>query len=239
MRALVASLLAASLAFASSSARAYEGPDSDPDPAPEPEPAAGAPAHSRPTHWYGYQTLGTDAAAIALLVPALVTNVPQGEQSGFALASSLTYGFGGPIVHWSHGAIGKGFGDLALRVGAPIALGFVGGIIGAAAYHPAPCGPAGAQDWCGLGQGLGELGAELEGMTLGGLVGIAGAITLDAAVLAREPATRDSDDATDAHPRELLPSSPASPVAHVEPAFGVSPERQGGTRATFGLRGVF
>lgn len=228
MRTAVASLFAASVLLASPFAFAE---DARPAEAPADAPAD-APA---PTHWYGYQTLAVDGAALALTIPAMASS-SSGQQGGFAIASSLTYGLGGPIVHFSHGAIGKGFANLGLRVGMPLVLGAIGGLLGAAAYHPPPASAcnSSSDDFCGLGQALGPIGAIAEGSAIGGLIGIGGAIAVDAAVLAREPVTRH-DDSEPAEPRD----PPTASGAHFEPTVGLSPERQGGARASVGLRGTF
>ncbi len=115
------------------------------------------------SRWYGWQTLLTDAAAFASLDidPALGVGV---------------YALGGPIVHWSHGNTWRGFGSLAMRVGAPVLLG---------AAFARTCNPSGDEgDW-------GCLGAAVIGVGLG----VAGAIAVDAAVLARDRVPVESDTA--------------------------------------------
>jgi hypothetical protein len=66
-------------------------------------------------HWYGWQIMITDASAIALGLTATTSGGPWG------VAAATTYVLGGPIVHWEHGAVGKGFGSLGLRVLLPLA----------------------------------------------------------------------------------------------------------------------
>jgi hypothetical protein len=101
----------------------------------EPDPGNARPRGSRDTggvepaaasdqrEWYGWQIMITDAIGVALVVPQLTfaTNTTLGADLGFA--GFATYALGGPIVHWSHGAVGKGFGSLALRIGAPFVSG--------------------------------------------------------------------------------------------------------------------
>jgi hypothetical protein len=77
--------------------------------------------------------------------------------------------------------------------------------------------------FCGLDNSFGQIGAAVEGAAIGGLLGLGGAVVIDAALLAREPVTH------------VAP--PAS--AHIEPTFGVAPDRRGGTRATLGMIGTF
>ena len=138
MHRTLASLLAASLLLGSSAARADDAPSTDPPKA---------------THWYGYQTLATDGAALALAIPAMATS-NSSPSMGFGIASTAMYGLGAPIVHLTHGHVGKGLLDLGLRVAMPIALGFVGAGIGVASYHPQACN-ASTDASCGLGNAFG------------------------------------------------------------------------------------
>jgi hypothetical protein len=112
--------------------------------------------------WYGWQTLTVDAAAITLGI-ALTA-----ESDTAAVGASMLIGgylFGGPIVHAGHGAWGKAAASLGTRVGAP----FVGAILAVAVTD--------CDDWCDLGYAA-----------VGGLLGAGGAIALDAAAYAYEPA---------------------------------------------------
>jgi hypothetical protein len=62
-----------------------------------------------------------------------------------------------PVVHWSHGHLGKGFGSLALNVGGP----FMTGVVGALALDPDPgCAVVGCIGF-GVGVVLGALIAPL------------------------------------------------------------------------------
>jgi hypothetical protein len=203
MRTYLSLLVAASLVFASSAALADGAP-----PPPEAQPQA---PHS--THWYGYETLATDGAAIALLIPATALGDSGKDPVGFLLGSSLVYGLGGPIVHFAHGAVGKGFLDLGLRLGVPVVTGLTGGAIAAATYNG--CSPEpDCEAW-----GARKIGTVMVGLVLGGLAGAGGAMAVDAAWLAREPR--------------------APSATRVEPSVNVTPEGQSGARATVGLVGAF
>jgi hypothetical protein len=196
-------------------------------------PSAPSAATVSPTRWYGYETLATDGAALVLAVPAFSSST-SGFQTTFGVGSLVVYGLGGPIVHFAHGHVGKGFADLGLRVAMPLVLGFFGGLIGGAAYTPPPCNPG--TQFCGLDD-LGGVAAAAEGATIGGLLGIGSAIAIDAGLMAREP-MRDGDDMPDP------PHAPASQeepyyTSTIQPTFGLAPERQGGARATAGLVGAF
>lgn len=225
MRTLLASVLGASFLLASSAAGAQDYGNL-PQYLPEDPPQAPPRGPTRPTHWYGYETLATDGAALLLAVPALTSNT-SAVQSVFGVGSVMTYGLGAPIVHFAHGHVGAGFADLGLRVGMPLVLGFFGGLIGATTYQPPPCS---SSTLCGWGNMLGAAAAAGEGVIIGGLLGAGGAVALDAAMIAREP-VKDHDAANGAEP--------SNPSTHIEPAFGVAPERRGGTRATLGVVGTF
>lgn len=81
---------------------------------PRPEVANTEPSEE---HWYGWQTLTSDALSAGLLAGSVTTNI---EELG--VLGGLGYFFGGPIVHWSHGNVAKGFGSLGLRVAATVLL---------------------------------------------------------------------------------------------------------------------
>jgi len=106
--------------------------------------------------WYGYQTLLVDGASIA----ALFANPGLGA-GGLIL--------GGPAVHTANGHVGKAFGSLGLRVGAPIA-----GIMAGAALEGAASGGC-SDEWGCLG-----------GAAIGFFVGGVSAIVIDSAVLAND-----------------------------------------------------
>lgn len=82
-------------------------------------------------------------------------------------ASFATYVLGGPIVHASHGNWGRAALSLGARVGMPL-LGISTGV----ALEDCRGG-----DFCGFG-----------GALIGGVVGIAAAVAIDSAALAREEA---------------------------------------------------
>jgi hypothetical protein len=76
--------------------------------------------------WYGHQTLIVAGASVVTgAVPGLVLG-----ESGFALAAPAGLGglvFGGPIVHWAHGRVGRGFAVLGMNIGASgLGMGIVG-----------------------------------------------------------------------------------------------------------------
>jgi len=178
-----------------------------------PAPPTPAESHEQATRWYGYQTLATDGVALLFFVPAQ-SSASSATKQGFAMGTLTMYGVGAPIVHLAHGHVGKALLDLGLRVGMPLALGAAGYAIGASSREQAD----------GLG---GVVGAGF-----GALLGAAGASAIDAIVVAREPVSPPC--ATPAPAAEAPRSS-----AKIEPTFGLSPERGGGTRAVVGVVGVF
>ena len=119
--------------------------------------------------WYGWQTLMVDGAAILI---ASDVSVP-------------IYVLGGPIVHWSHGNVGRGFGSLGLRVGAPLLLAaaFVGGC-----------------------DGNGDVGCLGLGALMGLLLGAGAAIAIDAAAIARDTVEVEDDVSFSLGPARVTPT---------------------------------
>jgi hypothetical protein len=85
-----------------------------------------APAPPKPERrWYGWQTIATDGAAIALFTgtafAAAATDVPEGPlvTTGYSLGLA-TYALGGPIVHFAHGNPWRGLGSFGIRVPVPL-----------------------------------------------------------------------------------------------------------------------
>lgn len=121
------------------------------------------------SHWYGWQNLIVDGGVV---VGGLVLVGASGEAGGIVLVTG--YFFGGPIVHWSHGQVGRGFASLGIRVAAPLLFAGLGYAVFQRGGNDDLRGAAGAV----LGFGLGVLGA----------------IAVDAAVLAYEKVDTDEDD---------------------------------------------
>lgn len=182
--------------------------------APSPTPPAierhRAPNGKEEEEWYGYQTLLVDAASLGLMIggAAMASNAHgNGDAGGYvALAGAAGYVLGAPIVHWTHGRIGPGFGSLGLRVGMPLGGMFWGAVIGAAmdSHH---------DDSVAGGAAIGFLG------------GMAGAILFDAALLAYEkPSERDKEayeTASAKHPIRWIPT--------------LAPRKEGATIGVSGL----
>lgn len=120
------------------------------------------------SRWYGWQTLMVDGAAILI---ASDVSVP-------------IYVLGGPIVHWSHGNVGRGFGSLGLRVGAPLLL---------AAAFVSGC------------DGDGDMGCLGEAL-IGLLLGSGAAIAIDAAVIARDTVEVEDEVSFSLGPARVTPT---------------------------------
>jgi hypothetical protein len=119
------------------------------------------PAHeeTKDTVWYGWQTL---AVILATTAPFGISAATAGTSAGgasFAFTTPLAAAgllMGGPIVHWAHGHIGRGFGVL----GAELGVGTLGALIGGGLMV---AGGGGGGDLGGLavvavGCGVGVLG---------------------------------------------------------------------------------
>jgi hypothetical protein len=124
----------------------------------------------------------TDGGAAGLLILGVAVGWPlkspqPGTLSQVLLASSaLAYGFDAPTVHWVHGRVGVGFASLGLRAGLPLG----GALLGALVAETVAWARGGFFcDYYDECHSRADLGAAI-GAALGG----AGAIVLDAAVLA-------------------------------------------------------
>ena len=115
---------------------------------------------ARINRFYGWQIVIVDVSSLLVTVAGGAA-----ASDGVAALGVTGYVLGGPIVHFAHGNVGRGFGSLGLRVGAPI----LGAGIGAASAN------CHGGDFCGMREAV-----------VGGLVGAAVAVVLDAAVLARD-----------------------------------------------------
>jgi hypothetical protein len=111
--------------------------------------------------WYGWQTLIADGASTLLLLSSAAGDDEASET--LVTMGLVGYEFAPGIVHFAHGNTGRGFGSFGLRLGMPLAGAFVG---------------ASAASGCD-----GFL-CEAGGAAIGALVGMAGAIAIDAAVFA-------------------------------------------------------
>ena len=157
------------------------------------------------SHWYGWQTLIVDGGVI---VGSTVLAGASGEAAGVLLVTG--YFFGGPIVHWSHGQVGRGFADLGIRVGAPLVLATLGYLV---------FNRGGSADVAGA-----------VGAVLGFGLGVVAAIVIDASALAYEKVGGEDDEDAQARSRRRHALRPAT----VTP--WAAPRTEGG--AMFGFSGT-
>lgn len=118
------------------------------------------------SRWYGWQTLATDGAAVALFATGVAAS--SGELAAF---SGAPFALGGPIVHLAHRRGGAAAASLGIRLG----LATSGFFVGAAMKS---CGPSSEEDTgyaCGL-----------NAAAIGVLAGAGVAMIIDTAFLARE-----------------------------------------------------
>jgi hypothetical protein len=138
----------------------------------------------RRRHWYGWQTLIADGSAVGLLLTAAaIEGQGSSDTDILVTAALLGYEFAPGIIHFAHRNTGRGFASFGLRLGMPLA----GFIVGAA-----------------TASGCDEYLCEASGAAIGLLFGVAGAIAIDAAVLAYD----------DVRPRR--------PDVRLVPLFGIS-----------------
>ena len=77
----------------------------------------------RRVHWYGYQLLGVDAAAVAFFLVGLPNGVIDGGNKAVptteATTGALLYAAGGPVIHALHHRPKIAALSLIVRIGAP------------------------------------------------------------------------------------------------------------------------
>jgi hypothetical protein len=119
---------------------------------------------SRP-RWYGWQTLIADGSSLAaLLLSAPLDEADAGDAGGTLAAFGLLgYELAPGILHFVHRNPGRGFASMGIRLGMPLA----GAILGAT-----------------LASNCNSNRCEEGGAVLGILLGMGGAIAIDAAVFA-------------------------------------------------------
>ena len=123
--------------------------------------------------WYGWQTLLADGASFGLMLGGAAVASRQHASgdtgSNITGVGVLGYTFAPAIVHFIHRNPGRGFASIGLRIGLPIAA----GIVGAA-----------------LSSGCDRYLCESDGAAVGALLGVGGAIAMDAALFAYDAPKR-------------------------------------------------
>lgn len=129
--------------------------------------------------WYGWQMLVGFGASDAALLGSIATSQAGGADGATMalLASGLAgHGLMGPVTHWAHGHVGKGFASLGLTLAAVATGGASGFALGAAA------GGTG----CGNGGSFCFPVAPVFGAMIGAGAGLIAMNMVDAFVLGRE-----------------------------------------------------
>jgi hypothetical protein len=136
----------------------------------EPDLGTGDDLDSAPrSRWYGWQTLVADGASLGALI--LGTPLSEQTEAGDTLVGVglLGYEFVPGIVHFAHRNVGRGFASFGIRLGMPLAGAFLG---------------------ASLASGCNTNFCEAGGAGVGVLLGMGGAIALDAAVFAYDDPKR-------------------------------------------------
>lgn len=207
---------------ASSAASAQEPPSaSKPPVVPSPPPGAAPAPDSRV--WYGYETLAVDGVSALLGIVGGVVDAATGTSqvgSGIGGVGVFGYVIGAPIVHWVHGRVGTGLGDLAMRFFAPGAGALVGltagTIIGSQSRS---CNDDGDIGNCGTGLGL----------IFGAAAAAAAAVAIDATFLAWETRT----------PAPAERERSGAPGLSMLPVVRVARGEDGRAGAVVGVGGMF
>ena len=138
------------------------------------------------SEWYGWQTLVADGPSLTAFFAGVVMS-DNGNREGDRLAwlGILGYEFAPGIVHFAHRNPGRAFASFGMRLGLPLAGAFIG---------------------ASLASGCNASLCEASGAGAGILLGMGGAIALDAAVLAY-----DDPKPADARGRLLVPLASVTP----------------------------
>jgi len=144
------------------------------DARPPPEPDIGEPEDfelASRRRWYGWQTLTADGASLGVLI--LGTALGSRSESGDDLVALglLGYEFAPGIVHFTHRNVGRGFASFGIRLGMPLAGAFLG---------------------ASLASGCNTNLCEATGAGVGVLLGMGGAVAIDAALFAYDERKRSS-----------------------------------------------
>ncbi len=124
--------------------------------------------------WYGWQSLSADGASLVLLLAASAASDSKSKASDVMAYGALGgYLLGGPVTHLLHDSPSRGLGSLGLRLGLPIALGYIGSSLERCSEDFDLCGVPGA--------------------VIGGTLGILTAVIVDASVLGYDDVPLEMD----------------------------------------------
>ncbi len=89
-------------------------------------PGVPMPAPKNVTRWYGWKTIIGVASSDVLAVAGALTALGSSVGGAILFVGLSGHVLTGPIVHWSHGHVWKGFSSLSLNLGLPLLGGLVG-----------------------------------------------------------------------------------------------------------------
>jgi hypothetical protein len=180
-----------------------------PAPAPAPLPAkVEAPQYEKV--WYGYQTLIADGISFGTLVGGIAS-----RSGGVITAGYLGFLFVTPIIHMVHGNVGPGFGSIGIRFLLPLMSLGVGAIAGLI---------TGGSSGGGFDKFANGASGAVNGAVIGGLIGVAGCVAIDAAGFAYRKERVDSRSITRGprRPQPWFTLAPSLDVQRDRAAFGVA-----------------
>jgi hypothetical protein len=187
-------------------------------PAPTPA-AAPPPVPEQPRYekvWYGYQTLIADAITLGLLVGGTAS-----RSGGAVTTGYVGFLLGTPIVHMVHGNLGPGFASIGIRLMLPLIGMGVGAVVGVISG-----GTQGSGDLERFGNGA---NGAINGLVIGGFIGAAGCVAIDALGFAY------TKERTDERANNMLrPKLRQQPWFRLAPAVDVQKDR-----ASLGITGRF
>jgi len=125
-------------------------------------------AHER-RRWYGWQTLVADGISVSSVLLGAQRSSADSEGQTFFWLGLLGYEVAPGIVHFVHRNPGRGFASMGIRLGLPLAGVFIG---------------------ASLASNCNRNLCEADGAGIGALLGMAGAIAIDAAVFSYDDARR-------------------------------------------------
>jgi hypothetical protein len=195
-------------------------PVTSPPPATSPAPYVLQPAEPARTQkrWYGWQTLTADGVSLSL-VYAIASANAKSDNASLLLLPLGTYLLVPPIIHLAHERYGAAAGSFGLRLGLPLGGALLGGVLASSGN-----------------KSNGGYGA-LAGAALGMVIGVGGAIAIDAAVLSREEVKPDASSRLASEVRTAQTQRAAPPPYRVKVMPVLGPRLEGGIDV--GLGAIF
>lgn len=121
------------------------------------------------SRWYGWQTLTADGVSLAAILVGAALDERRSGKDEFVWLGILGYELAPGFVHFAHRHVGRGFASFGIRLGMPLAGVFLG---------------------ASLASGCNTNLCEATGAGVGALLGMGGAIAIDAALFAYDDPKR-------------------------------------------------